>query len=361
MEDAQRVSTFMEPAEVGRWRIRPFSVNEQEFILMQAMAVQEGDSAEGIEMRVKRTVPPGDYICLHRLATPDERRDILEGKIVDAEISEADDRAMWVPIMSDTPSEISEQQHVFEHAHGRVLITGLGLGVVVSGLLANPEVEHITVVEIDRDVIALTGPYYNGNPRVDIVNNDALRYAAHLADLRENDGWTGQLDYAWHDIWSHIADRNLDDDEIAEHGISYATMFKAYEPFVTQQGAWGYEEALQMRAIKMREHHATITWARTILAADFETRVRMLAERIIHDRVMNLPLDEPIPPMIWDWFHSDDMRKQAGSTPTEYARRILERGGDDFDEKMRKILTIPHTDSDPMGRPNDVKEANVAR
>jgi spermidine synthase len=51
--------------------------------------------------------------------------------------------------MEDTLSELRRHTPIFMRAKGRLLVTGLGLGVV-RGLLAKPEVEHIDVVEIDR-------------------------------------------------------------------------------------------------------------------------------------------------------------------------------------------------------------------
>jgi spermidine synthase len=45
-------------------------------------------------------------------------------------------------------------------AHGRVLIAGLGLGLVLVPMLAKPEVVEVTVVEREPDVIELVGPAF---------------------------------------------------------------------------------------------------------------------------------------------------------------------------------------------------------
>jgi hypothetical protein len=106
----------------------------------------------------------------------------------------------WVPIMSDTPAEIVEHALALNNATGNVLITGLGLGCLPHALLSKPDVTRIDIIEIDPDVIELTGAYFI-DPRVHIHQGSAADLSAVPADLR----W----DYAWHDIWSHISARNL--------------------------------------------------------------------------------------------------------------------------------------------------------
>lgn len=44
------------------------------------------------------------------------------------------------------------------HFRGQVLVAGLGLGLIVHALAANPPVRKITVVERDRDVIEAVWP-----------------------------------------------------------------------------------------------------------------------------------------------------------------------------------------------------------
>jgi hypothetical protein len=58
-------------------------------------------------------------------------------------------------VMADTPAEVAGALEFLEHAHGRVLISGLGLGVVPAFLLRFGDVESVDVIELDRDVIEL--------------------------------------------------------------------------------------------------------------------------------------------------------------------------------------------------------------
>src|SRR5271154_6313451 len=52
-------------------------------------------------------------------------------------------------VMEDSRTELCRHLPIWWRARGHVLVTGLGLGCVARGLLANPAVEHVTVVEID--------------------------------------------------------------------------------------------------------------------------------------------------------------------------------------------------------------------
>lgn len=60
--------------------------------------------------------------------------------------------------MVDDPPHWWAMEHHARHYRGHVLCAGLGLGLIVHALTANPEVERITVVERERDVIELIGP-----------------------------------------------------------------------------------------------------------------------------------------------------------------------------------------------------------
>ena len=79
-------------------------------------------------------------------------------------------------VMEDSVRELRRHLPIWRHGRGRVLVSGLGLGCVVRGLLVNPEVEHIDVVEIEQWNIDHFGAEFAGNPRVTIHHGDALKY-----------------------------------------------------------------------------------------------------------------------------------------------------------------------------------------
>ena len=97
-----------------------------------------------------------------------------------------DDKVM----MSNTVAEFRDNNECLWQAKGRVLIHGLGLGLLVHQLLEKDDVEHIRVVEINQNVIDLVSPTID-DPRVEIVHGDCLKIKAN------GERW----DFIWHDIW----------------------------------------------------------------------------------------------------------------------------------------------------------------
>jgi predicted membrane-bound spermidine synthase len=102
-----------------------------------------------------------------------------------------------------------------------VLVTGLGLGCVVRGLLAKPEVDHIDVVELDGAIIDVVGAEFAAEPRVTIHHHNALTFPV------EGRSW----DVAWHDIWCERND-GLD--------MLHAKMIHHFADACPQQGAWAF-------------------------------------------------------------------------------------------------------------------------
>jgi hypothetical protein len=108
VEAAARVSSFMEAAEHGRWQISRFTIADHDVKRALGRNIGRSKSAEEVDMRNARIVPPGEYVSLRRRATPEEGSALYEdGTPFDG----------WVPIMSDTPSEIHEHDDAFERAH----------------------------------------------------------------------------------------------------------------------------------------------------------------------------------------------------------------------------------------------------
>lgn len=124
---------------------------------------------------------------------------------------------------SDEAKEIVDYLPFLRRAHGRVLLTGLGLGLCLQALLRKPEVEHVTVIENNADVLAIVAPYYLaklGDERMSLIHADAF-------------GWqppTGEhFDIAYHDIWP-----------LAAHFYwpQHERLFACYERFCSEQDSW---------------------------------------------------------------------------------------------------------------------------
>lgn len=132
-------------------------------------------------------------------------------------------------IMSNTRMEIITAYDAFQEATGRVLINGLGLGMVLEGILSKPDVSFVRVIEVDADVIALVAPHFAADRRVEIIQADAYAYRPLQGE------W---FDYVWHDIWDKIDSHNLS---------GMAKLTRRYDKFAAKQGVWSRREARRMR------------------------------------------------------------------------------------------------------------------
>jgi hypothetical protein len=102
----------------------------------------------------------------------------------------------WPPgevVMEDTSFELHKHLNFMLRSHGQVLVTGLGLGCVVRGCLANPNVRHITCIEKNQNVLNLVEPYMPTN-NLTIIKADALEWCK---DNKKH------FDCAWHDLWTN--------------------------------------------------------------------------------------------------------------------------------------------------------------
>lgn len=193
----------------GNWRVEHFTVNEKEARWNNMLtAFTPGGGARG--------VPPGEYTRL------------MHGRTV---------------VMSDTPAEVRDHYEPIRQAHGRCLINGLGLGIVVQGMLHKPEVEHLTVIEISPDVLALVADHYQAifSDRLEIIEADALTWQAPKG------AW---YDIVWHDIWSNICTDNLE---------TMGTLHRKYGRRCGWQGSWQRE---WLQYLRRRERDQERTWGR---------------------------------------------------------------------------------------------------
>lgn len=104
-------------------------------------------------------------------------------------------------VMSDTTAERDGHKRAVWAAKGHVLLNGLGLGMVLGAILRLPQVERVTVVELEQDVIDLVGPHYACD-RLEIVKASAFDYQPPKAI---------RYGAVWHDIWDGISADNLPD------------------------------------------------------------------------------------------------------------------------------------------------------
>lgn len=103
-------------------------------------------------------------------------------------------------VMSNTRMEVVTNREFVLSARGNILINGLGLGMVVEKLLARENIEHITVIEKDQDVIDLVAPVFKNEQKVTIIHACAFEYQPPKGVI---------YDYVWHNIWTNIHPNNL--------------------------------------------------------------------------------------------------------------------------------------------------------
>lgn len=64
----------------------------------------------------------------------------------------------WDVVMSNTPDGDQNLRGFLERATGRVLINGLGLGMVLHAILQKEDVTHVTVIEKNRTLLTSLRP-----------------------------------------------------------------------------------------------------------------------------------------------------------------------------------------------------------
>lgn len=160
----------LEPGEsmkVGRAEISCFEVNQNDVLLVNARYIRDGQAF--------CVMFPGIYTRLK-----------IDGNLV----------------MSDTNMERLTNEQFVEKAHGRVLIAGLGIGLVLKNLypkLETGEISEIVVMEYYKDVINLVKPAFK-HKKIKIRHGDI-----HKMNPKK------KFDTIYFDIWNEISEDNLPD------------------------------------------------------------------------------------------------------------------------------------------------------
>ncbi len=104
--------------------------------------------------------------------------------------------------MSDEPQELRQCAEWLRSVkpRGRVLVGGLGLGVVASWLARLPTVRHVEVVELEQDVVDLVAVRQSGyTVRRDDIAEFLRRAPEWLWDFAFLDTWRGTNEATWWD------------------------------------------------------------------------------------------------------------------------------------------------------------------
>lgn len=109
--------------------------------------------------------------------------------------------------MSNTRMEKMTNREVCSHAHGDVLIAGLGLGLILHPILSKPEVDSVLVIEQSEDVMSLV---------LSQIKAEWGKLCDKLTVVcRDIHDWKPPQGKKWNtiyfDIWPHICEDNLDE------------------------------------------------------------------------------------------------------------------------------------------------------
>ena len=103
-------------------------------------------------------------------------------------------------VMSDTAMEKRTNRDFVVKAHGNVLIGGLGIGLILLAIQDKEDIEQITVVEKNKEVIELVGNQLPLNSKVNIVNDDVFEYKPLF-----------KYNTIYMDIWNYINENIYND------------------------------------------------------------------------------------------------------------------------------------------------------
>lgn len=145
----KNMAEILKDGEVGNFKLTHYTIKENDFYA-----------------RVRCGIPCGDYARL------------TNG---------------WDCVMSDTPMEKRTNRSFVMNAHGNVLIGGLGIGLIILAIQDKEDVEHITVVEKNKEVIELIANQLPLNEKVEIVHSDVFDYVPNH-----------KYNTIYMDIWNNI-------------------------------------------------------------------------------------------------------------------------------------------------------------
>lgn len=149
-------------------------------------------------------------------------------------------------MMSDTSMERRSNVGFTWKAHGKVLVAGLGLGLILFAIADEPKVEHITVIEKYQDVIDLVSPAVKAK-----LGDKVTIICADIFDWRPAKGT--KFNTIYFDIWPDICTDNLKDMEKLHR--AFASKLDKSDP-ARWMDSWQRDALKAQRRREKREEHA---------------------------------------------------------------------------------------------------------
>lgn len=213
-------------------------VGEVDGLVVERFEVKDPDDWLETDSDRKDIVSPLQYVRMIR-----DGRECRPGWYTRlADRNEPDGHGRPLVWMSDTTAERDDHKEAVAHIQlgkaRRVLINGLGLGMVLQAALTYDHVTRVDVVEKDERVIKLVGPHYTTDPRVNIVHADAFERMGNWET-----GPALRWDVAWPDIWSQISADNIPEMD---------RLHAYYRKRSRWHGMWCRKECMRLRRAAMR-------------------------------------------------------------------------------------------------------------
>ena len=146
----KNMSELLEERELNGWELQKFEINYNNI-----RAIIDG-------------IAPGKYIRL-----------VHDGECV----------------MSDTDMEKRTNLDFCTNAHGDIIIGGLGIGMIIMAIQDKPEVNSITIIEKNQEVIDIVASQLNLNDKVNIICADVFEWKPECGV---------KYDMAYMDIWNWV-------------------------------------------------------------------------------------------------------------------------------------------------------------
>lgn len=141
-------------------------------------------------------------------------------------------------MMSDTGMERISNKQFIKKATGRVLIAGLGIGLIINNILRNDSITEIVVIEKHQDVIDLVSPKFNDS-RLKIICADIFEWEPSKGE---------KFDTIYFDVWPQITTDNLTEITILHDRFKH---FKAKNGWMN---SW-MKEYLQKQNRKQKKYY----------------------------------------------------------------------------------------------------------
>ena len=154
------------------------------------------------EMKYEKYKPFEGFVC-NDIVKTNEGRQIPQIGFFEKEFTYPailEGGRIWMTV---TPNEIETMKEPVNQAFGKVLTFGLGLGYYAYMVSEKENVESITVVETNEDVIKLFQTYllpqFENRHKIKVIKADAFEYA-------QKSMAKGQYDFVFTDLWHDVSD-----------------------------------------------------------------------------------------------------------------------------------------------------------